>query len=270
MSFFEAGLLTEVHAPSKAEEAVRDLCRCREAVKKDLGRMRHRLLKFALRHGFHYTHGKNHWTKRHMQWLRGLKFEDVISQTVFLEYLSQVEDQSERLEALDRKLEEVSREEPYKTPVGWLRCFHGIDVVTGLSLVAELYAIERFHSARQLMSYLGLTPGEHSSGEREQHGGITKAGNGRVRRLLVEAGWQYRRSGVAGQTLKKRREGQPEWVIRIAKKAHKRLHKRYWRLTNQGKTPNEAVVSVARELTGFIWGVLHAGVELAEEGVMVD
>jgi transposase len=269
LELFEAGLLTTVCVPNEEEESVRDLCRCREAAKKDLVRMRHRLGKFLLRRGFCYRDGRQ-WTKRHLTWIRTLKFDIGVDQRVFTEYLSQVLEQEQRVEELEKMLEEVSQQEPYKTPVSWLRCFHGIDTVTAINLVAEIYTIERFQTARQLMAYLGLTPGQHSSGERERRGRITKTGNSRVRRLLVEAAWQYQRSGVEGPTLKRRREGQPKWVIRIAKKAHKRLNRRYWRLVRQGKLPNKAVISVARELAGFIWGVLHTQAEVAQQLQVAD
>jgi len=269
LELFQAGLLTEIEPPNEQDESLRDLCRCREAVQKDLGRMRHRLLKFLSRRGIYYKHGRN-WTKGHMSWLAGVKFENYLDQRVFKEYLSQILEQGDRLKELDALLKEVSEEEPYAMPVGWLRCFHGIDTVTAISLVAELYSIERFNSAPELMAYLGLTPSQDSSGEHERYGPITKTGNRRVRRLLVEAAWQYHRSSVAGKTLNARRAGQPDWAIRIAKKAHRRLNHRYWRLIRKGKTPNKVVVSVARELAGFIWAVLHTQAEVVEWDVAAD
>jgi len=265
VTLLEAGLLTMVAEPSEEEEAVRDLCRCRESVQKDLVRMKHRLEKFATRRAMYYLEGKQ-WTEKHWRWLRGLRFENEVDRTVFEQYMSQVEQHEERLKVLDQELEAVSRREPYATPVGWLKCFHGIDTVTGLSLVAELYGIERFQSARELMAYLGLVISEASSGESRSQGGITKAGNRRVRRLLVECAWQYTRGwGRDGKAVVARREGQPQWVIRIAEKAHKRLWRRYWRLVNRGKNKKVAVVAVAREFAGFIWSVLHAQVGLVEE-----
>ena len=116
------------------------------------------------------------------------------------------------------------------------------------------------------MSFLGLIPSEHSSGEKHRQGGITKTGNQRVRRVLVEAAWHYRHKPTVGQVLKARRKGQPDWVIEQADRARKRLYQKYWRLVKKGKSPQEAAVAVARELVGFLWSVLHTRIELASGG----
>ena len=257
----KANLLTEVHPPTTEEEAVRDLSRCREAAKEDLKRAQHRLLKFLVRRGLIYRDGLKHWTGRHFTWLRSLRFENRYDERVYTEYLGEVQRQGERVAALDKDLEGVGEREPYKEPVAWLRCFRGIDTVSGVCIVAELYAIERFQSPRQLMSYLGLIPSEYSSGENVKKGGITKAGNRRVRRLLVEASWHQRHRPVKSKALRKRRENQPDWVITIADRAMKRLHQRYMHLVLNGKETKVAVTAVAREMVGFLWAVLygHAG-----------
>jgi transposase len=262
LEYQRAGMLTEVYPPTAQEEAVRDLCRCRESVLEDLKRARHRLLKYLLRHGFHYLEGK-HWTQRHFRWLRALKFEDKLEELVFSEYLSEVNRQQDRREFLEKELALVGQEEPYREGVALLRCFHGIDTVTAMVVVSELFGFERFNEPRQFMSYLGLIPSEHSSGEKTRHGGITKTGNKRVRRVLVEAAWHYRHKPAVGIILKARRKGQPDWVIQHADRARKRLYRKYWRLVKKGKPSQQAVVAVARELAGFLWGVLHTRVELA-------
>lgn len=153
-------------------------------------------------------------------------------------------------------MQATAESEPFATPVGWLRCFRGIDTVTALSLVAELHGIERFPSPRELMAYLGLVPSEHSSSERPRRGAITKAGNSHARRLLVEASWHYRHPPCLGAALKERRKGQPAAVIAIADKAQQRLYRRQRHLAARGKLPTQAVVAAARELSGFIWAAL--------------
>jgi len=262
LEYQRAGILTEVHPPSEQEEAIRDLCRCRESVKEDLNRAKHRTSKFLLRHGIYYREGK-HWTKMHFRWLQSLKFKDKLEELVFSEYLSEVHRQKDRLELLEKELEQESRREPYCEGVGLLRCFHGIDTITAMVFISELFGFERFNEPRQLMSYLGLIPSEHSSGEKTHKGGITKTGNKRVRRVLIEAAWHYRHKPTVGKTLKDRRRGQPAWAIEQAKKARKRLYRRYWRLVEKGKSPSEGVVAVARELAGFLWATLHTSIELA-------
>lgn len=256
-----AGLLTEVHPPNEQEEAVRDLCRCREAAHKDLMRVRHQLLKFLLRRAVIYREG-NHWTNKHMRWLRSLEFDQIVDQAVFNSYLVELEHRMDRLKVLGQILADVAGQEPYKEPVGWLRCFRGIDTITALTIVAELHGFERFTSPRRLMSYLGLTPSENSSGDRQRQGAITKAGNRRVRRMLIEASWHQRHLPIVSKTLRKRREGQPQWVIDIADRAQRRLHRRYLRLLHKDKTPSKAVTAVARELAGFIWSVLYMQAEI--------
>jgi transposase len=253
----KAGMLTEVHPPSEEQEALRDLCRCREDVQQDLIRARHRLSKFLLRRHMIYNQTKHHWGTRHMAWLQQLRFEgDEASQAVFDSYMLAIQQMDERLLQLENKIGELGLQEPYREPVGWLRCFRGIDMVTAVSLVAELHDFRRFASARQLMSYLGLVPRENSSGERERRGAITKAGNGHVRRLLVEAAWHNRSRPAIGLPLKQRRQGQPARVIAIADRAQERLHNRFIRMTFKGKPSQTVVVAMARELVGYVWSVL--------------
>jgi transposase len=175
-SLLRAGELTRVHPPTPEEESVRDLCRCREDCRRALHRARQQLLKFLDRHSIRSDH--NNWTKSHRQWVASLKFDDRSAALSFEHYRLAVEQCEDRLASLDRSIEEIGEEAPYAEVVGALRCFRGIKTLTAMILVSELYAIGRFTSPRELMSYVGLTPSEHSSGESESRGGITKAGNG--------------------------------------------------------------------------------------------
>jgi transposase len=161
-----------------------------------------------------------------------------------------------RLEALDKQVELLADSQKYKEIVGILRCFHGIDTLTAITTLTEIFEFGRFESPRHLMSYLGLTPSEDSSGEKQKKGPITKAGNKRVRRLLNETSWHYRHRYVPSAALKKRRKGQPKWAIDIADQAGRRLTKRYRHLVNNGKMPCKANIAVARELAGFIWFIV--------------
>jgi transposase len=252
-----AGLLTAVQPPTTQDEAVRDLARCREDVRQDLTRCRHRLGKLLLRRALRPDDGGTAWSSRHRKWLRALRFEDAADQAVFDDYLLAVEQLEERLQRLDEHLAQVAEQPRHKVLVGRLRCFHGIDTLTAMTFVAELYAFGRFSSPRHLMAYLGLVPKEHSSSERVRRSGITKAGNSHVRRLLIETAWQYRHRPSIGQKLRKRREGQPAVAIAIADKAHQRLNRRYRRMTERGKPANKVVTAVARELVGFLWAALQ-------------
>ncbi len=251
-----ADLLTVVHAPTADEESVRDLSRCREDAQEDLGRARQRMGKFLLRRALVFWVSKKAWGKLYRQWLRGLTFEHSADAAVFGDYLLAIEQLEERVRTLEGKLTEAAQRDPYREPVGWLRCFHGIDTVTAITLVAELHDFRRFRSARELMAYLGLVPSEYSSGASRHRGSITKAGNLHARRALVETSWHYRHRVKLGDSLRRRRRGQPARVIALADRAQQRLSRRFRHLLERGKPPQKAVVAVARELVGFLWAAL--------------
>ena len=253
-----AGLLTEVQPPTEEEEAVRDLTRSRDDAQRDLTRARNRLSKFLLRRGCVYAVGrKPTWSAKYRAWLRALTFPRRADQIVFEDYLLAVEQVEGRLEGLTEEIEAFSQEQPWREPVQALRCFHGIDTVTAVALVAEIHDPRRFAHPRHLMSYLGLVPREHTSGMRERRGGITGTGNRHVRRLLIEAAWHYRHKPVVGRSLRLRRREQSPKAIALADRALRRLTLRQRRMLYQGKHPNLVTVAVARELAGFVWNVLH-------------
>ena len=254
LAMFKAGLLTEVHAPDTDQEAARELTRCRQTAQENLKRIRHQLLKLIVRHGYVYSDG-NHWTQKHLRWLRGLEFDQTLLSNVFDSYFTEMQHCLQRLASLDREVETLAQSDRYKEVVGFLRCFHGIDTLTAITIIAEIFDFGRFSCPGELMSYLGLTPSESSSGEKQKKGSITRAGNKRVRRLLAESAWHYRHRCNVSKALKQRRAGQPQWAIDIADRARHRLGKRYWYLVNNGKMPCKATVAIARELSGFIWSV---------------
>lgn len=256
VELFRAGLLTEVHPPTAGEESFRDLCRCREDAKEDLLRARHRLGKMLLRRGIVWHEGKN-WTQSHRKWLRGLSFDHPADKLVFEDYLLAIEHVEERINTLESAIAAAAEQEPYREPVGALRCFTGVNTLTAVTLVAELHNFGRFRSPRELMGYLGLVPSEDSSSERRRLGSITKAGNSHARRVLVESAWHYRHPPRVGQALRKRREGQPGAVIAIADKAAQRLHRKFRKLQGKSKAMGKIVVAVARELVGFLWAAVY-------------
>lgn len=250
-----AGELTAIRVPTEAEKAVRDLVRCREDIREDVPRQRHRLLKLLLRHGRIWREPKN-WTSRHWAWLRAQRFEEASAQRTFDEYLAQLDFGIDRLRALDAEIAAVAEQEPWKPLVGRLRCLRGVDTLSAMTLLAEVQDFRRFRSPRELMSFLGLVPSIHASGASEYPGSITKSGNGHARRIFVEAAWHSRRRPMMAGRLRERAEGQPEPVHAEAMKAQHRLHLRYRRLVARGKPPHVAVVPVARELCGFVWALL--------------
>jgi transposase len=250
-----AGLLTEVRPPTPEDEAVRDLCRARDDAREDLQRARHRLGKLLLRRGLHFS-GRN-WTKAHRAWIATLTWTHVPARVVLDDYLLAIDHLEARLIELDARLAEIAGTAPYREPVSWLRCFRGIDTLTAMLILAELHDFRRFQSPRALMAYLGLVPGEDSSGEKHRRGRITRTGNTLVRRVLVETAWHYQHRASVGAALAKRRNGQPTRVIAIADKAQQRLCRRFRRLAEQHKPAPKIAVAIARELAGFLWAALQ-------------
>ena len=252
---FRAGELTPIHVPDEAEEAVRDLLRCRDDVREDVLRWRHRLLKFLVRHGRVYRTG-THWSQRHWTWIRAQRFDLPALQRTFDATLFAVEQALARLAELDQEIEALAEHAPYREPVGWLRCFRGIDTLSAMILLAEIVDFQRFRTPRELMAYLGLVPSEYSSGDTQRRGRITKAGNTHVRRILVEAAWHYRHRPRLGRAMAARIQGQPRDVVAQAWHAQQRLHRRYRHLVGHGKRAPIAVIAVARELVGFLWAAM--------------
>lgn len=252
---FRAGELTAIHVPGEAEEGVRDFLRCREDVRRDVLRWRHRVVKFLDRHGRRYLAGRN-WTRRHWTWLRSQRFELPALQRTLEASLFTLEQALAHLAELDREIEVLAQTDPYREPVGWLRCFRGVDTLSAMILLAEIGDFRRFQRPRELMAYLGLVPSEYSSGDRERRGALTKAGNTHARRVLVEAAWHYRHRPVLGHALRRRSQGQPAACLSQAWRAQQRLHRRYRHLVGHGKRPPVAVAAVARELVGFIWAAM--------------
>jgi len=250
-----AGLLTEVQPPTPEEEAVRDLCRARDDAREDLQRSHHRLGKLLLRRGLHYS-GRN-WTRAHRQWIDRLEWVHAPERVVVDDYLLAIDHLEARLIELDARLTAIAATEPYREPVAWLRCFRGIDTLTAILILAELHDFRRFQSPRALMAYVGLVPGEDSSGETHRRGRITRTGNALVRRLLVETAWHYQHRPSVGVALTRRRKGQPTRVIAIADKAQQRLCRRFRRLAEQHKPAPKIAVAIARELAGFLWAALQ-------------
>jgi transposase len=259
---FRAGELTAIHVPDEAEESVRDLLRCRDAVRRDVMRWRHRLLKFLDRHGHLWVAGKN-WTQQHWTWIRRQQFALPALQRTFETILAVLERAMADLAELDKEIAGFAQQAPYATPVGWLRCFRGLDTLSAMILLAEVVDFQRFPRPGELMAYLGLVPSESSTGETQRHGALTKTGNGHARRVLIEAAWHYRHRPVLSRALRQRQDGQPRAIVQHAWRAQQRLHRRYRHLVGHAKRPPVAVAAVARELVGFIWAAMTQGVKTA-------
>jgi len=257
---YRAGQLTPIHVPSVQEEAVRNLVRLRDALVRDVVESKNLVNKFLSVHGRHFP-GKSRWTQKHWVWLRQQCFaapEDF----AWAEYLGLLEFKQSRLAEVDRRIEAYAVSDLYKDQVRRLCCLRGIGTVTAMTLVTEIIDFRRFPSARSLMSYLGLVPKENSSGERRRQSGITKTGNSRCRRVLVEAAWKYKHKPVLSLALKQRQEGMAAALTAHSWKAQRRLYEKFWSIANR-KENAKAVVAVARELTGFVWAIMVTPVATA-------
>lgn len=243
-----------VHPPDEAEEAVRDLCRAREACKRDQLRARHRVHKLLLRRGEVYREGRN-WTQKHRLWLGAIRF-DALTQMVMDDLLLAIDQLAARIEAFDEKIAAVAQEPRWKNPAGRLRCFRGIDTLSAVSALSEAHDIRRFASADKFMAYGGLIPSEDTSGKRVRRGDIF-GGNRHLRRILVEAAWHYRHPPRVGRELAARREGQPGSVIARADRMMQQGRRRFERMGEKGKPLNKIVCAVARQLAGALWAVLQ-------------
>lgn len=253
---YRAGALTVIHIPTEQDEAARDLLRCREDIRVDLLRARHRLSKFLLRHGRRFTGTKKAWSKRHATWLRAQTWPLPALEQTYAAYLRAVEEALARLATVEQDLQALLELEPLRPRVQRLRCFRGINDLTALTIAAELGDPRRFPTAPSTMAYVGLVPSEHSSGAKRAHGAITKTGNAHLRRVLVEAAWHYRHRPFVGRALQRRQRGAPPQVIAHAWRAQHRLHRRYHRFAARGKPSQQIITAVARELTGFVWAAL--------------
>jgi len=254
-----AGELTLVTVPSVEHEQLRDLVRCREDIRADLMRARHRLGKFLLRREIYYDGPANAWTQRHRRWLAGLRFADRASQLTMADYLHAHDVLLARRDRIEAELELLAAASSWAETIARLRCLRGIDTLSALGLCAEVGAFDRFEHPDSLAAYLGIVPSENTSGEHRRQGSITKAGSSHARRLLIEASYHYRRHPAIGPALERRQRGQSAPIVNIAWHAQRRLNARWQQLKHARRKPNGVVaVAIARELAGFCWEIALA------------
>lgn len=251
-----AGELTPIRIPTREEEALRDFIRAREDLKADLRRARQRIRAFLTRQGRHYPAKTARWGKLFTAWVRGQRFGDPTLQRTFNHLLAEVDTRTVHLTQMDREIDEAAELPPLAEPVRMLRAFRGIDTLTAATIVAEVCDFRRFPTAASFMGYTGLVPSVHASGGTEHRGSITKVGNSHIRRALVEASWSYRHRPAITKDIKKRNEGLPVDLVSYAWGAQIRLCGRYRKFAAP-KGTNKAVVAVARELAGFVWGAMN-------------
>jgi transposase len=248
------GDLTPVSVPDQGHEAVRELVRARDTAMEALRRARQHLQSFLLRHGRIFT-GRTVWSKAHTRWLCEQTFEHPAQQIVPTEYRQAIEDAAARLERLTRQVIEVVGTWSMAPVIAAYQAVRGVAFLTAVTFVAEIGDVRRFDTPRQLMAYLGLVPSENSTGDRVRRGSITKAGNRRARRALIEGAWAYRFPARISSHLQDRLTGLPKGIRDIGWKAQIRLCGRYRRLMAKGKRRTVVVTAIAREMSAFLWAI---------------
>ena len=258
VQLYRSGHLTPIHIPTEDQEAVRHLLRLRYSYQEQCKSTKRRISSILLSHGLVYREGKSLWRGKHKQWLSKLRRElQGPLQTALSAELEHLEYMETQRNALDTEIDRYSQQPPYRNYIEPLCCLRGVKTLTAMTLLSEIDDINRFHSPRALMAYFGLVPTEHSSGDRERKGSITKAGSTYARRVLVEAAWNNHHRAGADLLLNRRRQGQPPEVVAIAIKAQHRLSRRFYYLSHR-KHLHVAITAVARELCGFVWAIMKA------------
>ena len=257
-----AGDLSAVYVPTVDDEVFRDLARAWVSAKDDLKRARQRVKAFLLSHGVRYT-GRADWGPAHRRWLSAFSFDSLWQQLAFDELRRTIEDRLAQCARLEAALREAVVNWRFYPVVLALQTMRGVQFTTAVGILAELGDLSRFAHPRQLMAWLGVTPSEHSSGDKRRQGSITKNGNSYARKLLIEAAWSYQHPARVSPEIQRRHEGIPKPIVDRAWDAQVRLCRRYRRLVARGKQKNIAVVAVARELSGFIWDISRLAMSLA-------
>jgi transposase len=249
-----SGDLTSVYVPAIEDEAIRDLSRARHDAVQDIKSAKYRLKAFLLRHDIRCA-GRANWGPAHLHWLSKVVCPTPAQQIVFQEYVRTVSENHDRLQRLEGELQSAVKTWRWAPVVEAIQALRGVQFTVALTLIAELGDLTRFHNPRQLMSYLGLTPSEYSSGPLRRLGGITKAGNSHARRALIEGAWAYRYPAKVSRYLQLRLEKLPQVLQDLSWKAQVRLCRRYRHLVARGKNPNKVVVAIAREMAAFVWAI---------------
>ena len=244
-----------VYIPTQQDDSVKEYLRMRDDHKDVLKKIKQQINSMCLRHGHHYEGTK--WTTKHVTWLRKRELSPLYRETLD-EYMASFDEQTAKIERFDLRIEELASQEHYWEKVKKLCCFLGIKTHTVLSLIVETGGFSRFAKGNTYAAFLGLAPGEHSSGENTNRTGISKAGNRHLRELLVEASRGICKGAVGHKSkeLRARQKGNTAEVIAYADRANIRLRSRYYKFIRHGKKKNVAVAAIARELACFVWGMM--------------
>lgn len=257
------GGYSAVHIPTSLDNSVKEFIRMRDDIKDSLKRIKQQTIALLTRNGYIYSDG-SYWTMKHISWIKKIKFDEPILQETLGEYMVEYFRLSERVFKLDERIEEISTQEIYIEKVNRLGCFLGVKTHTALSLIVETSDFKRFSKGNIYAAFLGLIPGDDSSGKDDNKLGITKSGNKHLRRLLVESAQSYTRGaiGFKSREVKQRQSKCSKEVILYADKANERLRRKYHKMISKGKKFNVTKTAIARELACFIWGMMTDNISL--------
>jgi len=247
------GQVTAVTIPSASQEAARDLVRARDDCRGDLMTARHRVSKLLLRQGIVYSGGKA-WTGDHERWLRAQRFDDPALQLSYEAAWDAMLACLDRRRRLDSAITAMAADSEFTPVVHRLGCIRGVATLTAFGLAVEIGDWHRL-TGRTIGAYVGLVPSEYSSGDTRAQGGVTKTGNGHVRRLLVEAAWHHRSRYRPGAELRRRWDLASPAARARGQAANRRLHNRWTGFDARQKRPVIAHVAIARELAGWCWSL---------------
>jgi transposase len=249
-----SGDLVEIWVPDQEHEAFREIVRARFVAKKDVERHRHQLVKLLLRWGLQPPVGTSRWSAPFRRWLAELSHPLADLQTVLDDFRSAFWAAEERLAYLEKRMSQAARQRPQLALLVALQMLRGVGELTAATVVAEVGDFRRFARAGGFMNFAGLTASEHSSGQRQQQGPITKTGNSNLRHVFIQAAHNARHQPQPRARLRTRHQGAPADLIEMVARAQERLYHRYWHLARRIGS-EKAVVAVARELAGFVWAV---------------
>lgn len=250
------GALSSIFIPSVEVESVKDYIRMREDVRLELARWKQRMKSFILKNGYRYEGTSKGWNSSYRKWLKQLEFKNDIMQNIFDDHFQKIVNLESQLHEIDETIKSIGNSDLFADKVNKLRCLKGIDYLTALTFVAEIGDFSRFPTAEAFMSFLGIVPGEWSSGSKRNQTGITKTGSSHLRRLLTEAAWHFRYPYAQSKRIAERRKGQPNELVAYADKCSLRLGKKYKKMIARGKSKQTTVTAIGRELSGFIWGLM--------------
>jgi transposase len=249
-----SGDLTTVWVPDEAHEAIRDLVRSRLTAMDMLKKYRQHLQSFLLRNGRIFP-GKSHWTKTHLHWIRSQRFDHPAHHILVEENLAAIRDSHDRLTRLEQQIVNVLPQWKMAPLVQAFQAMRGVSQFSAVVLVSEIGDFQRFSHPGHLVSYLGLSPSEHSSGSRTIRGPITKAGSARGRRMLIEGAWSYRNHARVTNHKSRQHTGLSKEILEIGWKAQIRLCKRYRSMRARGKNQKIVITAIAREMVCFLWAI---------------